>query len=225
MNKRKIPKYNPMSKEFQEEAKRLGLTGNQLIQKYIREEKLPNPTDVDRDSNNRIYQNFGYKDKAEYLREWRHSNGIQLPMEENTYCAHYLGTIVAERQYGRVILPEMFGGIEKEMPYGNPSYDFLVKGNIKVDVKSCCLREMKGWVGWEPHVRHNNATDYFLILAFDDRENLNLVYVWLIGKNEIIRGNKFYMRDSIKITNTRRGALEFKRFDWTDKLECLKQRS
>lgn len=29
--------YNPMSKEFQEEANRLGLTGNQLIQKYKKE--------------------------------------------------------------------------------------------------------------------------------------------------------------------------------------------
>lgn len=225
MNKIKIPKYNPMSKEFQEEAQRLGLTGNQLIQKYVREEKLPDPTIVDKECNRRIYQDMGYKDTAAYLREWRHSNGIQSPMEENTYCAHYLGTIVAERQYGRIILPEMFGGIEQEMPYGNPSYDFLVKGNIKIDVKSCCLREMKGWIGWEPHVRFNNVTDYFVILAFDDRDNLNLIFVWSIGKNEIIRGNKFYMRDSIKITNTRRGVLEFKRFDWTDKLECLKQRS
>jgi hypothetical protein len=110
---------------------------------------------------------------------------------------------------------KMFGGIEQEMPYGNPWYDFLVTGNIKVDVKSCCLREMKGWTGWEPHVRYNNATDYFIILVFDDRDNLNLIFVWSIGKNEIIRGNKFYMRDSIKITNTRRGLLEFKRYDWT----------
>lgn len=91
--------------------------------------------------------------------------------------------------------------------------------------KSCCLRETKGWIGWAPHVRFNNVTDYFVILAFDDRENLKLIFIWSIGKNEIIRGNKFYMRDSIKITNTRRGLLEFKRFDRTDKLECLKQRS
>lgn len=31
--------YNPMNKEFQEEAKRLGLTGNQLVQKYKKEGK------------------------------------------------------------------------------------------------------------------------------------------------------------------------------------------
>lgn len=218
-------KFNPMSKEFQDEAKRLGLTGNQLIQKYVHEGKLPNPTNIDRDTNNRICQDIGYIDRAEYLREWRYSKGIQAPMSENEECAHFLGTHIAERKYGRIILPEMFGGIEQEMPYGNPWYDFLVKRNIKVDVKSCCLREMKGWIGWEPHVRFNNVTDYFVVLAFDNRENLILIYVWLIGKNEIIRENKFYMRDSIKITNTRRGLLEFKRFDWTDKLECLKQRS
>lgn len=127
MKNRKIPKYNPMSKEFQEEAKRLGLTGNQLIQKYVREEKFPDPTVVDRECNNHIFQNIGYKDKAEYIREWRHSNGI-LSMEENTDCANYLGIIVAERQYGRIILPEMLRGIEQEMPYGNPYYDFLMTG-------------------------------------------------------------------------------------------------
>lgn len=215
----------PCSKKFQDEAKRLGLTGNQLIQKYVQEGKLLNPTDIDRDTNNHIYQDIGYKDKAEYTREWRHSNGIQSPMDENKDCAHYLGTIVAERQYGRIILPEIFGGIEQEMPYGNPWYDFLVKGNIKIDVKSCCLRNLKGWSGWEPHVRYNNVTNYFVILAFDNRENLHLVHIWLIGKDEIIRGEKFYNRDSIKITNKYRYLLSFKRFDWTDKLECLRQRS
>lgn len=243
MNKRKpIPKYNPMSKEFQEEAKRLGLTGNQLIQKYIIEGKVPNPADINRERNKAIAERGGFKDhnahelnrchkdmehKRKYTQEWRYENGIQSPMSENENCSHFLGTYIAERQYGRIILPEMFGGIEKEMPYGNPWYDFLVKGNIKVDIKSCCLRrdERYNWMGWEPHARFNNVTDYFVILAFDDRENLNLIFIWSIGKNEIIRGNKFCMRDSIKITNTRRGLLEFKRFDRTDELECLKQRS
>ena len=73
-----MSKYNPMSKEFQEEAKRLGLTGNQLIQKYIKEGKLPNPTDINRKSNDAIYQKAGYDNKAHYQREWRHSNGSKI---------------------------------------------------------------------------------------------------------------------------------------------------
>lgn len=40
--------YNPMSKEFQDECKRLGLTGNQLIQKYRDDGKLPCTADINR---------------------------------------------------------------------------------------------------------------------------------------------------------------------------------
>lgn len=38
-------KYHPCSKEFQDEAKKLGLTGNQYHQKLVDEGKLLNPTD------------------------------------------------------------------------------------------------------------------------------------------------------------------------------------
>ena len=247
-------RYHPCSKEFQEEAKRLGLTGGQLIQKYIREGKIVNPIDIDKkvheniykdagckniteyrnkcaqnlgyknaqEYNEACYKNLGYKDKKEYIREWRYDNCIQLPMDENKDCSHYLGTFIAERKYGRKILPEMFGGIEKEMPYGNPKFDFIVNGCIKIDIKSCCLRITNGWIGWEPHVRFNNITDYFVILAFEDRENLNLSHLWCIGKNEIIRGIPYYRRESIKVTNKTTQLLAFKRFDWIDKLKCLK---
>ena len=215
--------YNPCSEEFQEKARELGLTGHQYLQKLVEEGKLRNPTDIDRESNNTIYKKIGYEGSAHFLREWRHDNGVQSPMEENKACAHYLGTVVAERQYARIILPEIFGGIEREMPYGNPKYDFIAKNGIKVDVKSRCIREYPGWRGWEPHIRFNETTDYFLILAFDNRENLNLIHVWLIGGNEIIRGHKFYMRDSIKITDKSKSLLEFQTYELTNKLECLKK--
>ena len=219
----KDDKYNPCSKEFQEKAKELGLTGHQYIQKLTEEGKLRNPTDIDRETNNAIFERLGYNKSSDYIRKWRHDNGIQAPMEENKDCAHYLGTCIAERKYGRIILPEIFGSIVQEMPYGHPKYDFLVTNNVKIDVKSCCIRENQGWYGFEPHVRFNDVTDYFVILAFDDRENLNLLHVWSIGRNEIIRGHKFYMRDSIKITNKYGKLLEFKRYEWTSKLECLKK--
>ena len=178
---------------------------------------LKDPANVNRESNEEIAKRAKFENRnayakhlrdgnveyrRRYLREWRYVNGIQVPMSENVDCAHYLGTYIAERKYGRIILPEIFGNIEREMPYGNPKYDFVVTGNIKIDIKSCCLRKLKGWIGWEPHIRFNNVTDYFVILAFDDRENLNLIHVWLIGKDEIIRCYKYHMRDSIKITNT-----------------------
>ncbi len=216
-------KYHPCSKEFQEKAKELGLTGHQYYQKLVEEGKLRNPTDIDRDTNNAIYRKIGYDNSAHFLKEWRHDNGIQAPMEENKDCAHHLGTHIAERQYARIILPEMFGSIVEEMPYGNPKYDFLVTNNVKIDIKSCCLRDCCGYYAWEPHVRYNNVTDYFVILAFDNRTDLNLLHVWSIGRDEIIRGKKFWMRDSIKITNKYGKLLEFHSHEWTYRLKCLKK--
>jgi hypothetical protein len=216
-------KYNPCSKEFQDKAKALGLTGHQYLQKLTEEGKLRNPTDIDREVNNAIYRKIGYDDSAHFLKEWRHDNGIQAPMEENKECSHHLGTCIAERQYGRIILPEMFGGIEKEMPYGYPKYDFIVTNGVEIDIKSCCIRENQGWYGWEPHVRFNDVAKYFVILAFDNRTDLNLLHVWSIGRNEIIRGERFYMRDSIKITNKYGKLLEFRRYEWISRLECLKK--
>lgn len=233
-------KYHPCSKEFQEEAKRLGLTGNQLIQKYTKEGKLQNPTDINRNNNERISKQAGFKNhneyelnrchknmerKRKYLREWRYENGIQLPMSENKDCAKYLGIYIAERKIGRMILPEMLGTIKEEMPQNYPKYDFIVAEDIKVDVKSCCLREIDNWKGWEPHTRYNNIADYFIIVAFDNRNDLNIMHIWLIYRDEIIRGDKFYRRYGIKMTNKPRYLLEFKRFDWINKLECIKNRT
>ena len=44
----KNQKYNPMSKEFQNECKRLGLTGYQYKLELIKEGKVINPTDIKR---------------------------------------------------------------------------------------------------------------------------------------------------------------------------------
>jgi hypothetical protein len=55
-------KYNPCSKEFQDKAKELGLTGHQYLQKLTEEGRLRDPTDIDRETNNAIYRKIGYGD-------------------------------------------------------------------------------------------------------------------------------------------------------------------
>jgi len=53
----------------------------------------------------------------------------------------------------------MFSGIEEEMPYGNPKFDFIVKNGIKIDIKSCSIRENEGWYGWELDLNHRLFRD------------------------------------------------------------------
>ena len=94
-------------------------------------------------------------------------------MAEARDCAAFLGVFVAERALSR-----FFDHIER-MPYGNPGYDFICGKGFKIDVKSSC-KQVGRSDGWGFHIRRNCVADYFLCLAFDDRESLRPEHVWLI---------------------------------------------
>jgi hypothetical protein len=104
-----------------------------------------------------------------------HLSGKCRPMSEAKDCSMYLGVYVAERALSR-----FFDHIER-MPMCNPGFDFLCGRGYKIDVKSACLREQsRGSAKWQFYIGRNEAADYFLCLAFDNRENLEPKYVWLI---------------------------------------------
>ena len=96
----------------------------------------------------------------------------ERPMGENKECAAYLGVYVAEG-----ILSQAFKNVQR-MPYGNPGYDFKCSNGFLIDVKSACKGKTQN--GWRFRIDHNVVADYFLCLAFDNRENLNPLHVWLI---------------------------------------------
>ena len=93
---------------------------------------------------------------------------------KNQSCSNYLGIIIAEQ-----VLSKVFKNIQ-QMPNGNPGYDFICDKGYKVDVKSCCLSKGKYWVF---SINKNTTTDYFLCLAFDNRQDLNPLHLWLIPGN------------------------------------------
>ena len=127
---------------------------------------------------------------AMQLRQWRKANPEkakanwtryhrkegQRPMNENKKCAAFLGVHVAERVLGYV-----FKHVEK-MPYGNAGFDFICGGGYKIDVKSSCLQKSGRWLFT---TNHNTIADYFLCLAFDNREDLNPLHAWLIRGKKI----------------------------------------
>jgi len=108
--------------------------------------------------------------------------GMSHPYYESKDSAVYLGVHIAERA-----LSGFFDNIIK-MPYGNPGYDFICGKGFKIDVKSSCLNApSKNRVSgkWVFAIKYNDVPDYFLCLAFDDRDNLNPLHVWLIEGNLI----------------------------------------
>lgn len=77
--------YNPMSKKFQEDAKRLGLTGYQLLQKYINEGKLKVSIPSKEDNSNRrkkFLEEMGFKNNSEYLEYLAKNKGFKSRNEQ-----------------------------------------------------------------------------------------------------------------------------------------------
>jgi len=124
-----------------------------------------------------------------HCREYMHKKGLSNPMKENKNCTQYLGIYIAER-----ILSKVFKDVIR-MPNNNPGFDFICSKGFKVDVKSACLKGDK-YKGWTFVIKRNKIADYFLCLAFDDRESLNPMHVWLIPGKEV------NMHGFIQITNT-----------------------
>lgn len=94
-------------------------------------------------------------------------------MSENKSCSAFLGVHVAER-----VLSKIFKDVTT-MPYANPGYDFVCNKEKKIDVKCSCKRVGSN-NGWEFHIRKNTVADFFLCLAFDNREDLTPLHVWLV---------------------------------------------
>ena len=72
------------------------------------------------------------------------------------------------------------------MPICNRGFDFICGKGYKIDVKSSCRRIRNGRNdSWLFHIGKNTIADYFLCLAFDNRDMLNPEHVWLIPSSEV----------------------------------------
>jgi len=97
------------------------------------------------------------------------------PYNKNKECSLFLGVHIAER-----VLSHVFKDVRR-MSTNNPGYDFICNQGYFVDVKSACMTSRERWVFT---IKRNTVTDYFLCLAFDNRQNLNPLYMWLLPGKE-----------------------------------------
>ena len=123
--------------------------------------------------------------KLKQSRRWRENNVDRVrenrtrhsrkqgcrSMCENKECSLFLGVYVAEG-----VLEHVFNGVQA-MPHGNKGFDFICNHNKMIDVKSSCLIDERRWIF---NINRNTTADYFLCIAFDNREDLNPMHIWLI---------------------------------------------
>jgi hypothetical protein len=144
-----------------------------------------------------------YKD-PDYMQKWRavhpgyssqrnHIRGLYQPLGQNKESGNYLGVHVSER-----LLAGVFDHVER-MPYGNPGYDFVCGKGKKIDVKSACRYKPKqGPDRWGFHVKCNPKCDAFLLIAFNNRQDITPEHVWLIPAKLINHLTGFCISDSKK---------------------------
>lgn len=133
--------------------------------------------------------NTGYRQEQRLIR-----NGGKHPREINKDCSQWLGIEVAEK-----VLAAVFKNVQV-MPENNRAFDFICGKGFKIDVKSSCRGHYKNRNDrWSFNIKHNKVADYFLLLAFDSREDLNPEYIWLVPGNVI--NDKFAINISVTTTD------------------------
>ncbi len=158
----------------------------------------------------------GYKDFNKYknkcFTEERYKKGTSHPMNENKNCALYLGVYIAEKY-----LAKIFENVTK-MPNKNPGYDFICGKGYKIDVKSSCLLKNNAW---HFNIKCNKIADYFLMIAFSNREDLEPKYIWLIKGNEIVRGNVVNHCSSFRVVNSDKVIKLLEKYEEKNKLDKM----
>lgn len=135
-------------------------------------------------------------------RERTHRVGSSRPISEAKDSASYFGVFIGER-----ILSNLFKNVIR-MPYANRGFDFISEGGIRIDAKCSSLRYPKiGNPRWSFGINANKLTDYFLCMAFDSREKLQPMHIWLIPANKL---NK---KTSISIANSAESLATYAMFE------------
>lgn len=237
-----MTKYNPMSKEFQDECERLGLTGRQLVAKFRREGKYIEkgiykdkrceyterqlldillqfyedngepPTIRDFDNNSKYPNHSTY---TRHFGSW--SNALKL-VELDVDSMIQKGILETSNRKGRlgeVLIRDHFEKYPVDLAGGNCNshWDGICPNGMKYDVKSSGL----DWTGrfwtFKTNNKYKKEIEIYYFLAFNE-DYTKLKYGWRIpGKV----AEKEHFR--VGLNNSYEFNIEnMKQYDITDKL-------
>lgn len=166
-----------------------------------------------------------------------YEKGIRIPSSEDENLSQYFGNL--GEKLLKKFLHTIFENVER-MKYTNFGYDFICNNvskefidkypifkleankEYRIQVRTRCRRVYGKYIRWDFTVNYDNA-DYFILIAFDNREDLNIIHMWIFHKNDIVRGDKFWRRDSFTITDTPFKLDEFLDHELVNELVTLKE--
>lgn len=129
------------------------------------------------------YQEEHSEELKEYGRKYYEKIGREKRGQQSMYinklCSSYLGIVIGER-----LCRHLFKDVEV-MPHGNPGFDIICNKGKMIDVKTSSMLLDCGNPRWKFHIEHNKTADFFICVAFDNRTDLNPLYMWMIPGYEV----------------------------------------
>lgn len=180
--------------------------------KEFRESERSKGMKSDIDVNDELAKRRGFENYNEFMKYYSHNKGKCLTYDKNMNCSLWLGIHIAER-----ILPEIYENVEM-MPLCNTGFDAICSKDYKIDVKSSCILSNRSYNYYNFSIKKNIIADYFIMFGFDNRENLNLLIIWLIKGTEIIKGRKLNEIKELKIANSDIGINKYKKYELSNEL-------
>jgi hypothetical protein len=156
------------------------------------------------------------------------------------YCSLYFGKYIGERLFCKFLLI-IFESVEKTAGHNDGGVDFIcrhpkqefinrypqlrleINKEYKIQLKMRCLIYYQGMSPKWLFTIKNDIADYFILCAWDNRENLVPLHIWMFHKDDIVRGKPFWQRQNLSITNIPNGILEFNTYELKCELDKLKE--
>lgn len=168
-------------------------------------------------------QKLGLRDRLEKKNQWGYDAEGVIPMSKNKDCSAHFGVYIGEKLFERFLLT-IFEHV-LITSYNDRGFDFVCKNprqkfidkhrhfkletdkEYKIQLKVRCLRYRNKNSWWDfTRIDYNNIPDFFILAGWDNRESLQPIHIWMFHKDDIIRGEPFWMRRSLTITDNYKTA-------------------
>lgn len=182
----------------------------------------------------------GYTSTTEYRNEMNHEMGRFSAYSDNSECPTYFGQYIEEKYVSQIFdhpVPFEFPKDELgRITDNHKPYDYLCKKGLKIKMVSSVCHTSPSKVSkvtgdmlpyFEYAIRKNSVPDYYILSAWDNRESLDPLFVWIIKSNEIFITTQsrklFWDRENLSISFNENGIKKMKQYEANDKLDKLKE--
>lgn len=203
--------YRELEDNYGKEFVKWAIKNRNIIEKKI----ISLGCKSEKEYRDKMAQINGFKNDTERRKVNSWNNGVYFPLQESEGCPKYFGEYIAENYIIKTFKDAI------PAPINNPGFDWTCNKGLKIQCMSRCLSHNGNWSGWIYAIAYNNIADYFLISAWDNRTDLKPLHIWIFNKNDIVRGEKFWRRTGLSITNKPYKLIELCDYEVYDKLEKL----